>query len=232
MYIAPGGVEPPFVGFFKRRSCSPLKARLSALAKAHCTGPLYDGATREYLGLTHILYYCTAFFRVVGRLGNMKKHNFGRGFFDDDFFAGFDKIEEMMRDMLDSHFEHFDEADLKKMEGTRPKVYGFTLEFGPEGKGRLTEFGASPGVQRQEQKKNEPFVEVINHPENVTVIAELPGVDEKHLDVKAFAKQLSLRVTDPQRLFSKTVVLPAEVDPKTLKRSLKNGILELVLKKA
>ena len=164
----------------------------------------------------------------------MKKRNFGRGFFDDDFFAEFERIEEMMRDMLDEHLEHLDDSDLKQMEGSRPKIYGFTLEFGPEGKGKLTEFGNTHSMQRQEQKqkKGEPFVDVINHPENVTVIAELPGVDEKHLDVKAFAKQLSLRVTDPQRLFSKTVVLPAEVDPKTLKRSLKNGILELVLKKA
>ncbi len=166
----------------------------------------------------------------------MKRRNFERGFFDDEFFQEFEKIEEMMREMLSEHLKDFGEEDVKALENSRPKVYGFTLEFGPEGKGKLTEFGAAPGMprQRQEQKQRaeqQPFVDVIDHPDSITLVAELPGVEEKHLDVKALGKQLSLRVTDPQRLFSKIMVLPSEVEPKTLKSSLKNGILEIVLKK-
>jgi HSP20 family molecular chaperone IbpA len=49
--------------------------------------------------------------------------------------------------------------------------------------------------------------------------------------LKAFPRQLNLRVSDPLRLFSKTLALPAEVDHASLKYTLKNGILEVVLKK-
>ena len=159
--------------------------------------------------------------------------------FDDDFFEEFDRIEEMMRQMLDSHlreFEKMDEEELRrqsKQPNFKPRVYGFTLSFGPEGKGELREFGGAGRLQEQrtESKQSEPFVDMINNPDSITLIAELPGVEEKHLQLKAFPKQLSIRVNDPQRFLTKTIALPAEVAWDSLKHSLKNGILEIVLKK-
>ncbi|MEM4254955.1 MAG: hypothetical protein QXR53_01355 [Candidatus Norongarragalinales archaeon] len=161
----------------------------------------------------------------------MKRRNFERDFFNDDFFEEFEKIEEMMRDMLDAHFRDLNENDLRNLEGTRPKVYGFTLEFGPEGKGKLKEIGITPALRKQPEPKSEPFVEILNHPEEIRVVAELPGVEEKHLHLKVFPKQLSIRVSDPQRFLAKVVSLPAEVVEKSFKSTLKNGILEIVLKK-
>ena len=148
--------------------------------------------------------------------------------FDDDFFQEFEKIEELMRKMLDSHFEDFEDDDLRSAQ---PRVYGFSLSFGPEGKGELKELSAMPKRQEREPKQNDRFVEVLNLPQEVTLVVELPGVEPKHIHLKAFSKQLSIRVTDPDRLFSKTIALPAEVEPDSLKKTLKNGILEVVLKK-
>ncbi|HIH20878.1 TPA: hypothetical protein HA244_06435 [Candidatus Micrarchaeota archaeon] len=62
-------------------------------------------------------------------------------------------------------------------------------------------------------------------------MAELPGVEPKDLQLRAFPNQLSIRVNDPERLLSKTFALPAEVVWDSVKHSLKNGILEIVLKK-
>ena len=151
--------------------------------------------------------------------------------FNDEFFEEFEQIEEMMRQMLESHFKDFDE---KALEAHLPKqrVYGFTMSFGPEGKKQFNELGAVTARQKAvERNAIEPLVDVIERPDSVSIIAELPGVGEEHLQLKAFPKQLSLRVTDPDRLFSKTMTLPAEVLWDSMKHSLKNGILEIVLKK-
>ena len=163
-----------------------------------------------------------------------KRRPLGFPGFDDEFFSGFDEIEEMMRKMLEQHFEGFEPG----MEGGKPNVYGFTLSFGPEGKREFREFGSPQrggvGRQVQKQKKEQQgdlLVDVIDDKDSIKVIAELPGVEEKHLNLKAFPKQLSIRVTDPARFFTKTFALPAEVLWEAVSHSLKNGILEVVLKK-
>ncbi|MFH1056349.1 MAG: Hsp20/alpha crystallin family protein [Candidatus Micrarchaeota archaeon] len=162
-----------------------------------------------------------------------KRRPFGSLGFDEDFFAEFDKIEEMMREMMESHFGELQKGDLHDLGKFKPMVYGFTLEFGPEGKAKLTEFGKNRPVGRVVQKHGEKdvFMDVINNKDDLTIVAELPGVVEEHLHLKAFPKQLGIRVSDPNRLLSKTFGLPAEVDEGSLKYSLKNGILEVVLKK-
>lgn len=162
----------------------------------------------------------------------MRKKNFENGFFDDDFFAEFERIEEIMREMLDAHFQEFEKGDrLEPDNEFRPRVYGFTLEFGPEGKAKFAELAGKPSIQKPTPKVHDPFVEVINGKDQVTLITEVPGVDQKHLHLKPYAKQVSMRVSDPDRMLSKTIALPMEVDPESMSYSLKNGILEITLKK-
>ena len=163
-----------------------------------------------------------------------KRSPFGLGF-NDDFFSDFDEIEEMMRKMLEQHFGGFEGFEPPGKGGQN--VYGFTLSFGPEGKKEFKEFGNAPRaggarqVQKQNKEQSDLLVDVIDDKDSVRVIAELPGVDEKHLNLKAFPKQLSIRVNDPQRFFAKTIALPAEVLWDSIQHNLKNGILEVMLKK-
>ncbi|HLC38329.1 MAG TPA: hypothetical protein VJI71_02645 [Candidatus Norongarragalinales archaeon] len=162
---------------------------------------------------------------------------FGGFGLNDEFFEEFEKIEEEMRKMLESHLKEFESDEFKSIDDLKPRIYGFTLSFGPEGKKEIMEFGTGSQPSKmqkalQEKKAGwQPFVEVLNKPGEVSIVAELPGVESKHLDLKAFPNQLNLRVSDPLRLLSKTIALPSEVDHASLKYTLKNGILEVVLKK-
>lgn len=180
----------------------------------------------------------------------MKKRSPEGWFFDDDFFAEFERLEEMMRKMLAERLDDFEKPGLDfERAGAqggkgmgRPRVYGFTLEFGPEGEAKFTDMTGSqiplprtPGSpQKQVQRQrggSDPHFELIDRPGELSIIVELPGVEEKHLHLKAFPRQLGIRVSDPDRLFAKTLSLPAEVDGASLQSSLKNGILEITLKK-
>lgn len=145
--------------------------------------------------------------------------------FDDFFgFPGFGEFDKLFEDML---------ADIGKVkaEPGKPLVYGFSFRMGQDGKPQFEEFGnVKPG--KGVEQKREPLVDVIDGKSEVTVIAELPGVDRKDVKLNAAGDQLSLNVTDPDRPYAKNVRLPAEVVESSAKASLKNGILEVVFKKA
>jgi len=61
---------------------------------------------------------------------------------------------------------------------------------------------------------------------------EVPGVEKKDINLNATEDRLIISVDTPQRKYYKEVDLPAKVDPKSAKASYKNGVLEVVLKKA
>ena len=163
-------------------------------------------------------------------MGRKRPFGFPEFGLDDGFFEEFGQIEEMMRQMLESHFKDFDEKALEA-KLPQPRVYGFTLSFGSEGKNKLKQFGLPAQKQVQAKGMAEPVFELMEKPDSITIVAELPGVEPKDLQLRAFPNQLSIRVNDPERLLSKTFALPAEVVWDSVKHSLKNGILEIVLKK-
>jgi HSP20 family protein len=92
-----------------------------------------------------------------------------------------------------------------------------------------------------------PRVDVVDNEDNVTVRAQLPGVDKKDLDVSVNHDTVTLKAStrteskeekgDYYRreiatgYFSRTIALPAEVDGKKASAHLKDGVLELILPK-
>lgn len=152
-----------------------------------------------------------------------------RRFFDlDEMFPDFGNIEkmfgEMMREMNELHAE-----DLARPG--KPLVYGFSMHVGPDGKPRIEEFGNVSSKQQKIKVEREPLVDVIDGEKEITVIAELPGVDKNEVRLNCQKNSLSISVADPERRFRKDLRLPAEVDSKSVKAKLKNGMLEVVLTK-
>ena len=78
----------------------------------------------------------------------------------------------------------------------------------------------------------EPLVDVYEEKDVVKVVAEVPGVEKKDINLNATEDRLIISVDTPQRKYYKEVDLPAKVDPKSAKASYKNGVLEVVLNKA
>jgi HSP20 family protein len=66
--------------------------------------------------------------------------------------------------------------------------------------------------------------------EEVVVVAELPGVSEEEIQVEIKDDILSLETTG-DRKYAKELQLSEAVDTATLRKTYKNGILELRLKK-
>ena len=156
-------------------------------------------------------------------------HDGGEDYMGDHFFHLFEDEFRRMRDQM-GHF--FDEA-MREPEGEsfRRYVYGFTMKTGPDGKPVIEEFGNIPRHGEEHLPgEREPLVDVIDGKDEVTVIAELPGVDKKDIDLKADVGQLAIKVHTHNRRYHKVLNMPEDVDPDSIKAQYKNGILEVKLK--
>ncbi len=80
-------------------------------------------------------------------------------------------------------------------------------------------------------KSVEPLVDLFDEGQEMVIVAELPGVSEEEIRVEIQEDILSLETTG-ERKYAKEILLPGPVEAATLRKSYKNGILELRLKKA
>ena len=145
----------------------------------------------------------------------------------DDFLFGVDDFEKEFNEIFENMISDF--KGFRPQASGKPVVYGFSMQVGPDGKPKFEEFG---NVQKGKMTETrEPLADVINGKEEITLIAELPGVDKKDLHIKATKDSVHITVTDEERPYEKLVQLPQEVEADSAKANLKNGVLELVLKK-
>ena len=111
-------------------------------------------------------------------------------------------------------------------------VYGFSVRTGIGGIPRVERFG---NIRTTEEgpvvaEVREPLVDVFDEGQEIVVVAELPGVAEEEIHIEAQDDILSLETTG-ERKYAKEILLPEAVDATTLRKTYRNGILELGLKK-
>lgn len=117
----------------------------------------------------------------------------------------------------------------KDVEG----VYGFTIRTGIGQKTKVEPFGnikktkAGPKVM----ETREPIVDVFDEKDHILIIAELPGVDEKSIQLDFKKDILLLEAESKDRKYAKEILLPAQVNFESREMNFKNGILELKFKK-
>lgn len=89
-----------------------------------------------------------------------------------------------------------------------------------------------PSRQRQPPEVGEPAVDIFHEPEEIMVIAEVPGValEDLELKVQDAVLYLSTRAT-ARRNYKKEVKLGSPVEEGSWKTTCRNGILEIHLKK-
>jgi HSP20 family protein len=165
----------------------------------------------------------------------------------DRWFSDFDEMfERMFQDMAkDMPKDMFTEKKLPDGSTIRqfgPFVYGYSMSMGPDGKPIIHEFGnvkpsKKPGAFGFERPAlepsdtREPLVDVMNEPEQVRVVAELPGVDKSDIKTTIGEDSLTIKVESPTRKYYKEISLPAGVDPDSSKAAYNNGVLEITLRK-
>ena len=139
-------------------------------------------------------------------------------------FEEFDKMDDMMEDMLNRAFK-----DMGSMKG-KPMSYGFSMKIGPDGKPQIREFGnlKPTGEELKVKEQREPLVDVINRDNEIDVLAELPGVEKRDIDLRFLEGDLVISV--PKK-FHKQVHLESPVDENDINAIYKNGVLTVTLKK-
>ncbi len=147
-----------------------------------------------------------------------------------------DMMDKMLRQMGDGSMfdQRFMEEFMKNPQGVNPFVFGFSVRVGPDGKPVIQKFGNKLPEQPGERMtpRFEPLVDVIDEKEEIIVVADLPGVEKDQVKVSVKGKILTLDVSNPERPYHREVELPAKVKRDEAKSALRNGVLEVRLKKA
>ncbi len=166
------------------------------------------------------------------------------------FFPELDKmIEEIEKEMAKS-FRDMENVMPRNMVRIRrlpdgtvrreygPFVYGYSMKIGPDGKPVIREFGnIKPGAGVKGQPLNlreqrEPLIDVIEEEGEIKVLAELPGVDKKDINLFLTEGTLTISVDTAGRKYYKELDLPVDVDETSARSTFSNGVLETTLTKS
>jgi HSP20 family protein len=140
-------------------------------------------------------------------------------------------MERMMSEMNQGAFldpEAFKDL-LKNPEGINPFTFGFSMKVGPDGKPMIQKFGNTPGT---EEHILEPLVDVVEEDGEIVVVAEVPGVESDEIKVTIKGNSLTIHAENPERPYHKVIELPSKVMKDEAKSAIRNGVLEVRLKKA
>jgi HSP20 family protein len=153
---------------------------------------------------------------------------------DDDFIRDLlddDRVMDDIRRMAEEMMKMFTTAQPGK-----PFVHGFKIQYGPDGKPKIEDFGnkpiKSPKGESLISEEREPLTDIIEGDNDVAVTVEIPGVEKEDIDLNVTKETLEIRVDTHQRKYHKNLNLPCDVLPKTTKATYKNGILDVVIKRS
>jgi HSP20 family protein len=122
---------------------------------------------------------------------------------------------------------------LRNPEGTSPFVFGFSMNVGPDGKPIIQRFGNPPTDEGVEPSSTlEPLVDVVEEDDEIIVVAEVPSVERDEIKVRIKGMSLTIHADNPERPYHKVIELPSKVQKQEAKSAIRNGVLEVRLKKA
>jgi HSP20 family protein len=81
-------------------------------------------------------------------------------------------------------------------------------------------------------KELEPLVDVLEENDEVIVVAEFAGFNRENIKANVKSQRLTLSAEALGRKYYKSLNLPKQVIPATMRTAYKNGVLEIRLKKA
>lgn len=154
------------------------------------------------------------------------------------FFKGFGKLVDLAEKLEQSGGEIKKEGEFK-IKGAKDLkgVFGFSVRTGIGKDGRERPIVQPFGNIKKTPKgavvedAREPLIDLFNETDSIQVVAEMPGVAEEEIEYELKGDVLILQTLGKKK-YSKEILLPAPVDPGSVKKSYRNGILELQLKKA
>ena len=126
----------------------------------------------------------------------------------------------------------FDSSETSSVTHNRAK--GFYINFGPDGKPKIEEFGHRQLVHAEDNigDDQEPLVDLIEDGETLTVLVSLPGVKKDAIDLRVTGSCLTVSVDGAEFEWYDELKLPVRVNPKSACASYKNGVLNVKLTKS
>jgi len=121
------------------------------------------------------------------------------------------------------------EIDLDHIKEGMKGVYGFTIKSAVGGKPKVETFGnikKTPKGPKVEEER-EPLTDLFDEENELLVIIEMPGVDEKdiHMDLKEDILEIS--AVGRKTKYRKELLLPLKVNPENMESKYNNGVLEI-----
>jgi HSP20 family protein len=175
----------------------------------------------------------------------------------DDMFRDFDEQFRRMRAVMNSVMEKAAQGELGSPEQGGPYVYGWSMRVGPDGVPHVQTFGnvqnpavrggrALPGRAKEPDAEEpagparrpfgpgvrEPLTDVCADDGNITVTAEMPGIEKEDIDLETGEDFLVIKVEKGDRRYYKELELPSKVVAGSAKAKYNNGVLEIALQKA
>jgi HSP20 family protein len=112
-------------------------------------------------------------------------------------------------------------------------VYGFTINTAGGGSPRVETFGnikKTPEGPKVDEER-EPITDIFDEKNEMVIIAEMPGIEEKDLTIDLKEDMLEISAVSKTRTYRKELLLPAKADKAKLRHKFTNGILEIRIKK-
>jgi len=80
-------------------------------------------------------------------------------------------------------------------------------------------------------REREPLIDVFEEKDHIIVLAELPGVNEKNINIKTDEKTLTISAYTSTKKYLRIVQLPAPVKKDAIKYTYRNNILQVRLER-
>jgi HSP20 family protein len=114
---------------------------------------------------------------------------------------------------------------LKDLKG----VYGINIRTMADGRPSVQPFGNIKKTPKGPvvEEVREPIVDVFDEPEEVHIVAEMPGIDEKDIKLDIKGDILNISSEGEKRKYQKEILLSRPVKKDDMTWTYKNGILEI-----
>jgi HSP20 family protein len=76
---------------------------------------------------------------------------------------------------------------------------------------------------------DDAHVSVYESDEELTVVADMPGVDKENIDIKCDGRHVTISATTARSEYEERIELPARVDEHSATATFNNGVLEIRL---
>jgi len=115
-----------------------------------------------------------------------------------------------------------------------PYTFGFSVTLKPNTNPRLRKLETRlPSCSESEvsEEEPEPLIDVIEENSEVVVVADLHGVKKEDIEIHATQCKLALSVDTFERKYYRELPLPDAVEPESALATIRNGVLQVRLKK-